>query len=179
LKINVSKIPEGGMNLRFEKEEKWFREMLPETGTSDFVLQTIDVACTVRRMKDTVFIEGTATTMVEAPCSRCLEMSRQPVAAAFRYTLVPSLAPQEEELELSADDLDFACYDEDTIDLDALIFEQILLQIPIKPLCKEDCKGFCPHCGNNLNVASCGCKSETFDERLAVLEKFKVQQEKP
>jgi uncharacterized protein len=178
LKINVSKIPEGGMELRFEKDEKWFREMLPETQPSDFVLQTIAVTCTVRRMKETVFIEGTASTQVEAPCGRCLESSRQPVAASFKYTFAPSPGQLQEELELSADDLDFAYYEEDTIDLDALIFEQVLLQIPIKPLCKGDCKGLCPHCGINLNVASCGCQSGTFDERLAVLKKFNVQQEK-
>jgi uncharacterized protein len=179
LKIQVSKIPEGGMDLRFERDEKWFREMLSEPCPFDFALQPISVACTVRRMKDTVFIEGTASTQVEAPCSRCLEASRQPVAAAFKYTLAPSPAQPQEEVELSADDLDFAYYEEDSIDLDALLFEQVLLQIPIKPLCKADCKGLCPHCGINLNVANCECRSETFDERLAVLKKFKVQQEKP
>ncbi|MDA8127015.1 MAG: DUF177 domain-containing protein [Deltaproteobacteria bacterium] len=179
VKINVSKIPEGGMEVRFEKDAAWFRELLPKTAPCDCELQKIVVACTVRRMRESVYIEGTVSTNLEAPCSRCLEPSRQLVAAEFKYTFAPSPAEPQEELELSADDLDFAYYEEDTIDLDALVLEQILLQIPIKPLCKGDCKGLCPRCGTNLNVASCGCTSEPFDERLALLKKFKVQQEKP
>ena len=76
MKISVSKIPEGGMNLRFEKDWKWFRDFLPEAEPIDFVLDRIAVACTVRRMKETVFIEGSAATTIEAPCGRCLARLR-------------------------------------------------------------------------------------------------------
>jgi uncharacterized protein len=178
LRISVSKIPEGGMDLRFEKDGNWFRNFLPEADPSDFVLDRIEVACTVRRMKESVFIEGTAATIVEAPCCRCLKMTRQPVNASFKYTFAPPPAQPKEEWELSAEDLDFAYYEEDTIDLEALIFEQIMLHIPIKPLCTESCKGLCPHCGIDLNAASCRCQAEPFDERLVVLKQFKVQPEK-
>jgi uncharacterized protein len=178
VKISVSKIPEGGMELRFAKDGKWFRDFLPETDPLDVALETIEVSCTVRRMKESVFIEGSAATTVAMPCGRCLETCRLPVKAAFQYTFVPPPEQPEEEVELSADDLDFAYYEEDTIDLDRLVFEQITLQMPIKPLCTETCKGLCPHCGTNLNVAGCLCRSETFDERLAVLKHFKVEPEK-
>lgn len=178
LKIGVSKIPEGGMDLRFERDGIWFRGFLPEAAPSAFIPDRIDATCTVRRMKENVFIEGTAATTVEAPCGRCLEMSRQPVNASFKYTFSPPPAQPKEEWELSAEDLDFAYYEEDSIDLDALIFEQIMLHMPIKPLCAESCKGLCPHCGIDLNAASCRCQAETFDERLAALKQFKVQSEK-
>ncbi len=178
LKINVSKIPEGGMDLRFERDGSWFRGFLPETAPADFVPDRIDVACTVRRMKENVFIEGTVATTVEAPCGRCLEMTRQPVNASFKYTFTPPPAQPKEEWELTAEDLDFAYYEEDSIDLDALIFEQVMLHMPIKPLCAESCKGLCPRCGIDLNRASCLCQAETFDERLAALKRFKVQPEK-
>lgn len=174
MKISVSKIPEGGMCLQFKKDGKWFQSFLPEEEPCDFVLQTIEVACTVRRMKETVFIEGTAETVVETPCCRCLEMSRLPVRSSFTYTFTPPPAHPQEDLELSAKDLDFEYYEEDTIDMDTLIFEQIMLQIPIKPLCTEACRGLCPHCGINLNMASCRCQIGTFDEQLAVLKQFKV-----
>ena len=178
LKINVSKIPEGGMDIRFERDGSWFRGLLPEAAPSDFVPDRIDVACTVKRMKENVFIEGTAATTVEALCGRCLEMTRQPVNASFKYTFTPPPAQAKEEWELTAEDLDFAYYEEDTINLDALIFEQVMLHMPIKPLCTESCKGLCPHCGIDLNAASCLCQAETFDERLAALKQFKVQPEK-
>jgi uncharacterized protein len=175
LKINVSKIPEGGMNFQFEKDRNWFRGLLPERDASEFFPDQIEVSCTVRRMKETVFIEGTAATTIEALCCRCLEMTHLPVNSSFKYTYSPPPANPQEEWELNAEDLDFAYYEDDTIDLDDLIFEQIMLQMPIKPLCRETCKGLCPHCGINMNVTSCRCQTETFDERLAALKKFKAQ----
>jgi uncharacterized protein len=176
VKISVSKIPEGGMDLQFEKDGAWFLERLPVSRGYDFLIQRISVACTVRRMKETVFIEGTAETVVEAPCCRCLEITRLPVKSSFKYTFAPPpIQQQEEEWELTAEDLDSAYYEEDIIDLDNVIFEQIILQIPIKPLCAETCEGLCPHCGVNLNTASCHCRVENLDERLATLKKFKVQ----
>ena len=159
MKINVSKIPEGGMDLRFEKDGKWFRGFLPEAEPFDFVLQRIDVVCTVRRMKETVFIEGSATDLrggALLPLSGDGPACR--LRASFKYTFSPPPVEPQEELELSAEDLELAYYEEDTIDLDRVIFEQIMLQMPIKPLCTETCKGLCPHCGINLNVASCRCR---------------------
>ncbi len=178
MKISVSKIPEGGRDFRFEKDWKWFQGFLSEAEPSDFILDRIAVACTVRRMKETVFIEGSAATTGEVPCSRCLTMTSLSVSSSFKYTFSPPPDRPQEELELSAEDLDFAYYEEDTIDLDPLIFEQILLQIPIKPLCMETCKGLCPHCGINMNVDGCRCQTKSFDERLAALKQFKVQSEK-
>ena len=113
------------------------------------------------------------TASAEAPCCRCLETSRLPLQATFKYTFSPAPSEPQEEMELNAEDLELAYYEEDTIDLDRVIYEQIMLQMPIKPLCRETCKGLCPHCGINLNLASCHCEAETFDERLAVLKKFR------
>lgn len=179
MKISVSKIPEGGLDLRLERDGNWFRGFSPAAAPADFVPDRIDATFAVRRMKENVFIEGTASTTVEAACSRCLEKTRQAVKASFKYTFAPPPAQPKEEWELSAEDLDFAYYEEDSIDLDALLFEQIMLHMPIKPLCRESCKGLCPRCGIDLNVAGCSCRDETFDERLAVLKQFKVQPEKP
>jgi len=179
LKINVSKIPEGGMNLRFEKDGAWFLERLQGDGECDYVAREISVACTASRLKETVFIEGTVEATLEVPCCRCLEMTLLPIKSSFKYTFAPSPAQEEqEERELTAEDLDFAYYVEDTIDLDSLIFEQIMLQIPIKSVCAETCKGLCPHCGINLNTASCQCRVEKTDERLAALKAFRIRSEK-
>ena len=178
MKINVSKIPDGGMNLRFEKDGAWLRGFLTEAEPFAFTLRRIDVVCSVRRIKETVFIEGSVTASAEAPCCRCLETARMPLRSSFKYTFSPAPVEPQEEVELSAEDLELAYYEEDTIDLDRVIFEQIMLQMPIKPLCTETCKGLCPHCGIDLNLASCHCEAETFDERLAVLKKFKVKPEK-
>jgi uncharacterized protein len=173
LKITVSKIPEGGMNLRFERNGEWFRENLPVATPCDFLPDRIDITCTARRMKENVFVEGTVATTVDMPCCRCLEMTRLPLQSSFKYTFAPPPSRSQDDVELNAADLDFAYYEGDVIDLDTMIFEQIILQIPIKPLCAESCRGLCPHCGTNLNTASCDCQDEVLDERLAILKQFK------
>ena len=61
------------------------------------------------------------------------------------------------EIELTPNDLEYSCYDEDIIFLDRLIEEHILLSIPMKPLCKEGCLGLCQQCGLNLNSKVCTC----------------------
>jgi uncharacterized protein len=57
-----------------------------------------------------------------------------------------------------------------------MLFEQIMLQIPMRVLCKGTCKGMCPHCGKDLNTTSCDCRTEFVDERLAVLKKLKKEE---
>jgi uncharacterized protein len=178
LKLSVSKIPEEGIHLRYERDGEWFRRRIPGGAPCDFLPENIQVDCTVRRMRETVFAEGTVSAALAISCCRCLEPASLPVGGPFRYTFAPPPAQPTEECELTADDLEFAYYEEDTIDLDGVVFEQILLQIPLKPLCRESCRGLCPHCGINRNEADCRCESQSFDERLAVLKRFKVQPEK-
>ncbi|MDP2992344.1 MAG: DUF177 domain-containing protein, partial [Deltaproteobacteria bacterium] len=64
------------------------------------------------------------------------------------------------EIELSHEDMDVSFFDGETVDVAQIAAEQIFLQLPVKPLCHEECKGLCPHCGVNLNLISCDCRSE-------------------
>ncbi|MDP4164691.1 MAG: DUF177 domain-containing protein [Bacillota bacterium] len=177
MKIIISSIPEEGLNLQFHKDSDWFRDLLPEKEKSDFSLQKVDVLCAVKKMRETVFIEGNLEATVVSSCSRCLETTQFLIKSTFRYTFVPAKNMLMEE-ELSPEDLEYGFYQDDVIDLDSLIFEQIVLQIPIKVLCRDTCKGLCPHCGININVANCGCRTEFIDERLAVLKKLKISDNK-
>jgi len=178
LKIIISSIPEDGLNLQFHKDGQWFQELLPEKERNEFSLQRVDVSCTVKRMRETLFINGRLETAVASTCSRCLDATGIPVESTFKYSLVPAKERFSEEKELSSEDLESGFYREDVMDLDGLIFEQIMLQIPIKVICKATCKGLCPHCGINLNASSCDCQAESIDERLAVLKQFAVKAKK-
>jgi len=175
LKINVSKIPEGGMILKFERNGEWFRENLAGTTPGDFELDRIGIDCTARRMRENVFIEGSVTAAVDMSCCRCLKMIRLPIGSSFKYTFTPPPPGSKVETELNAADLEFSYYEGDVIDLDMVIIEQIILQIPMKPLCAESCRGLCPHCGIDMNTASCNCRVEVLDERLAALKQLKIQ----
>jgi uncharacterized protein len=175
MKINIGHIPEDGLNLHFEKDGEWFKNALPEKEKEEFSVQRADVVCSVRKLRDTVFVDGSLETTVATDCCRCLEIADFPVTSNFRYTFTPVGNQPGDEQELHSEDLEFGFYEDDIIDLDDLLFEQIMLQIPIRVLCKETCKGLCPHCGTNLNTAKCNCQTEVIDERLAVLKKFKKE----
>jgi len=176
LKINIGHIPEEGLNLQFDKDGEWLKNTLPEKEKSEISLQRADVVCYVRKLKETIYIEGSLETTVTANCSRCLEVTSFPIKSNFKYTLVPAAKQIKEEQELSSEDLDFSFYDDELINLDTMLYEQIMLQIPIKVLCGDTCKGLCPHCGTDLNTASCNCRTGFVDERLAILKKFKKEE---
>ena len=79
----------------------------------------------------------------------------------------------EEEREVEEDDLETSYYRDDQIDLSELMREQFYLALPMKPLCREDCKGLCPQCGTNLNTGTCDCAPAWDDPRLAPLKQLK------
>ena len=117
---------------------------------------------------DVVF-EGVIAASGEAVCARCAEAFSLPLSTKFRMVLSPRVVMEQESLELSCDDLGFGFYDGDQIDVTALVHEQALLALPTRLLCAEACRGLCPQCGANLNVAACDCSAQPTPPRLAVL----------
>jgi uncharacterized protein len=177
LKINVVTIPEEGLNFALSEDGKWFKECFQDSGHPDFSLRKVDVQCQIIKTSGTIFIKGKISVSLVIYCSRCLEDVNLPVGGDFAYTLVPAKPETKEDLELTAEELDISYYQGDFIDLKPIICEQIILQIPVKPLCSEDCKGLCPRCGINLNTAACNCHLEFVDERLAALKNFKIKKQ--
>ena len=175
MKLKVGNILEEGLDLRFSQEGKKFLELLPDKEKIDFSLHGVAVACFAKKVRSTVSLQVKLDTVVDSNCSRCLEPVAYPIKTAFACILIPEgRGIDEEDLSTSDEDLNVSYYREDLIDLDALVLEQLVLQIPIKPLCKEDCKGLCPRCGMSLNAAACGCGTDVFDHRFAALKRFKV-----
>lgn len=175
LKINVVLIPEEGQNFVLSDDGAWFKECFQDSKRFDFTLRKVDVNCLITKTSGTVFIKGNLSATIDVYCSRCLEETNLLIGGDFAYTLVPAKAETKEDLELKAEELEISHYDGDFIDLTPIICEQIILQIPIKALCNEDCKGLCPHCGTNLNASSCNCHLDFVDNRMAVLKNFKVK----
>jgi len=117
-----------------------------------------------------VRVQGAVRTQVEVECDRCLQPIAVTVDAEFNVSYVPANVYAEDETpELNEDDLNMSVFDEDIIDLDDLAREQILLAMPSRSLCREDCKGLCPVCGINRNMQACECESTEVDPRWAAL----------
>jgi uncharacterized protein len=175
LKINVVNIPDEGLKYVLSEDGSRFKKCLADTADADLTLGKVDVDCLITKTSTTVFIKGKLAAIINSPCSRCLEDVSVPISGDFTYTLVPAKAETREDLELTAEELETSYYEGDFIDLTSIICEQIILQIPIKILCQEECRGLCPHCGNNFNTSSCNCHLGVVDSRMAVLKNYKVK----
>jgi len=128
----------------------------------------------VRKVGHEITIEGRLSTRVEVLCARCLKPHDEVLDETFEvvYFPQPGIPGQSDEVELSEGELDCYYYEGETISLLDVVRDQLLLMIPVKPLCDPDCAGLCPICGKNLNLGSCECASHTGDSRFAVLEQL-------
>jgi uncharacterized protein len=106
-------------------------------------------------------VEGKMRGTVKLACSRCLEEYKLPIFQPIDAVFSPKPFDQETYPVT-----------EGKIDIGQVIEEVLLLAIPMKPLCREDCKGLCPKCGQNLNFKDCGHKIEPIDIRLGRLKEW-------
>jgi len=124
-------------------------------------------------------VEGHVEAKTVLACSRCLAPVQWPLSTSFRLTFTRSLpgaggeAPPESR-ELEAEELGMVLFEGDEIDFRDVIQEQVIMALPMQPLCRSDCRGLCPRCGANLNAETCRCPGEDIDPRLAVLRNLKL-----
>ncbi len=131
------------------------------------------------RKGEQVRLRGTIKTEVELLCDRCAAPQRTPLAVEFDTSFIPQEveAGKQENVELLPEDLGLSAYEGGAVDLDELVREQILLALPSRHLCGEDCKGLCQKCGANLNEGHCSCEQGETDPRWAALADFKNRDE--
>ncbi|RPI27186.1 MAG: DUF177 domain-containing protein [Acidobacteria bacterium] len=116
-------------------------------------------------------VNGNVTAELEVPCSRCLK----PVGLQIdknvdlEYWPDPKVEKEGEEIALSYEELSIGFYRDDVLDLSGVISEQIVLEIPMKAVCDEACRGLCSQCGVDLNETTCDCHPDTLDPRWAAL----------
>ena len=108
-------------------------------------------------------LKATVTGEYETPCARCLK----PVMSSFDADIYEDLTGEDADEELIVKD-------GNEWDLTELVLSDILLELPMSVLCSEDCKGFCPSCGKDLNSGSCSCEKEQWDSRFDILKNFKA-----
>lgn len=131
----------------------------------------------IEREFDHLKASGRVQVPVELYCSRCLAAYDSAVDSMFRIIFrkeSPRHSDVEEEIELCDDDLVSVVYSGDEIDLSHEIEEQVAMEIPMKPLCGDDCRGLCPTCGIDLNTGSCDCPDTSINLKFSALKDFKV-----
>ena len=110
-------------------------------------------------------IEGSIKLTAAVPCDRCLEEVKIPFALAVSREVDMKQTAEGRIADL--DETDFI--DGYSLDTDKLVYREILMNWPMKTLCREDCRGICRKCGPNLNRGSCSCDTQELDPRMAVI----------
>lgn len=168
--INIHDIPPEGLDLAISEEA--FPLGMEDEGIS------LDGAVTgsvrIAPVGKVLTVSGRIAATVKGACSRCLAPLHSPVRTEFATDYHPVVEARNEmqdehEYELIGVDLEIAYYYGEEIDINDVVFEQLMLSVPMQQLCREDCKGICPHCGKNLNTGPCDCKVEMTDPRLEKL----------
>jgi uncharacterized protein len=122
-----------------------------------------------------LFFHGRVGGAIEGSCSRCLKSYSFPLDKEFEFVLTPDTRSPKTKA-LNPGELGLSFYSGEEIDLAPLVREQVLLALPTRPLCNEDCRGLCPSCGVDLNDHSCHCAASRGDARMAVFRDLKLQQ---
>ena len=107
-------------------------------------------------------------------CNRCLKPIVEHMEPEVELMIVverPRAVAGEHELK--EDELGVLTIPEEVLETDPILLEQLQLNVPMKPLCQPDCKGFCPQCGADLNAGECSCDTPTGDPRFAALADLK------
>jgi len=120
-----------------------------------------------------LFFDGEVRGRAQATCGRCLESFPLDVRQEFSLVLTPA-TPLTGEIELAPGDLTQSFYEGPEIDLTPLVYEQVMLALPTRPLCGEECRGLCPQCGSNRNTGQCACVAEAGDPRWSALRNLKI-----
>jgi uncharacterized protein len=191
MRVKIEEIRDEGLQVTKQMSLEQLGEALEGSGFR--ATEALSVAANLRKVSGGVLLQGTFTTRVSTPCKRCLAEAQLELPVSFTLNLIPKSLARAEGLvddddEEKADrgsgetggsfdleDADEELFDGKVIDLQPIVREQVVLSLPMNAVCKEDCRGLCTQCGQNLNEKQCGCNATFVDPRLAVLKTIKVK----
>ena len=165
--IRVSDLPPEGLDVRDARQ-------FSTAPYADPSWRLDAVSLHVEPDESDIVVQGDIEATVPQTCGRCLEPFPTSVAVPIDVRLTPRPAGRD-DVELGADDLDTDFYANDELDLGALIQTETTLALPMRPLCRDDCRGLCPVCGVNKNLTTCECRERQPDPRLAVLSQWSAR----
>lgn len=127
-----------------------------------------------RNAVEDIRVLGNFSTTVEVRCARCIEPVATKVGGDFDLLYRPlGVDSGHDERSISEAETEIGYYSGEGIQLEDVLREQILLALPVKVVCREDCRGICAGCGRNLNVEACACEEQPPDPRWAALADIK------
>jgi uncharacterized protein len=147
-----------------------------ELSLEDDRVQLLDpptVSGDVRQSGRRAHVSGRVSGRIHLECDRCLRPVELPVDSKFQLEYVTAEDYRAQQaIELTEEDLDLSIFNGETIDVDELVTEELLLAVPDHVLCSENCKGICAVCGADKNSTECSCDSQQVDPRWAGLKEL-------
>jgi uncharacterized protein len=171
--IKINDIPPEGMTLELSDTIDLY-----SAGTAAMAFTAV---LTIRpEGKGSFHVSGTVEATPELECNRCLKRFPYPIRdSGMSFDLIPEgLLKLGHEHELGRAELDVDFFQGDEIEPLDYVREQLLLNIPMVPVHNPECKGLCPVCGTDLNVADCGCKNDLAQALSPFAELKKLQTRK-
>jgi uncharacterized protein len=177
MKFRLEDIPEEGLEANFSEAQDWLDERLHGEEKRLFrIIGPIRVHLRLSRSGRMIHVKSRLETRLELHCARCLEPFFLGLNSEFGTVLKPRPNfPLAEEREFNREDLESDFYDGEEVNLTPFVQDQVLLTLPQKALCREECRGLCPRCGKNLNRDVCQCPAAVMDPRFQALKNLKVQ----
>jgi len=173
MRYKTKDIGEGGIDLRVNVTEAW---LAAECKESSLGLAPAGVTFDghLEAAGEGYLLRGTLRGELLVPCARCLEMAPVVVEAPMTATFVEGSVDADGDAEETQDDV--VTFEHGTIDLSQPLRDEILLAIPMSPVCRPDCAGICPTCGRNRNMTPCDCAHQAAEtSKLGALAKIKLQ----
>ena len=176
MKIPVDDIPQSPKEIKFSESIEELNGVYAKASARDFRFPPfLDVDLVYYRSGRQIFFRGSLRGLVEGCCGRCLKDYAFSLQKEFDFVLTPDPSESDRKVEaLSREDLGLSTYSTDEINLAPLIREQVMLALPTRPLCEENCRGLCGGCGVNLNHETCACSASAGDLRMAIFRTLKV-----
>ena len=176
MKLRLLDITEQEKRLESSEDASHYPALAAAIADGDCVfLAPVTARLAVLKEYDHIRVAGQVGSTVRLQCARCLvDIDREVVSRFTIFYTKATGTSQDEEVELTEEDLVAATYSGDEIDFAEEVAEQLLLELPYKPLCDENCKGLCPSCGTDLNRSSCSCVTAT-SLSFSPLQGFKVK----
>lgn len=174
--ILLRDVSQNGQTFQYNNQKIW-TEPLKEFHIACKIIDDIQAEVFVLPEEEGCLFRGKLRGKVSVPCDRCAEETEINIEYQFdEFEEYPRDNAEENGEELFEDNrVVFKDKNAVVIDMGALLWEEFVLTLPTKPLCRKDCKGVCSTCGKNLNEGICACEDEGRDPRFAVLKNLKIQ----
>ena len=153
MKLDITKgIQRKGFDVPFDLSDVWGEDHW--NGDTISYVRPVSFSGTYMLADETVIVRGVARAVIQSPCARCLKPTETNIEAEFDEAFIRDMGEERE-----ADD-DQYMYSGHVLELDEAVRTALLLEMPSRVLCKEDCLGLCDQCGADLNINACSCQKD-------------------